>query len=162
LGLAAAVLGCGDVLGIPDVTRLPPVTSGADASDVDAAPSPDGGGCPSGQKMCLSGECVGIEKPETGCADPTTCRPCSFPHASATCVHGECAVGPCDPPWIHCSGNPDDGCEIDPTSDDDNCSRCNLSCAPQAGGGCDKSLCTCSGVTCGAGVGCDSNGNCAP
>ncbi len=36
---------------------------------------------------------------------------CTFPHAAATCVGGNCTLGACDSGYGNCDGNPANGCE---------------------------------------------------
>jgi hypothetical protein len=146
--IAAITLGaCGDVLGIPEVTRLPP-----DAG-VDGAPST----CRVGEKPCASG-CASLASPATGCADLSTCDPCSFPHATPICSDTGCAMGQCELGFLHCSDVPTDGCEVNANTDTANCGACGVDCGS---GSCSQGTCVCAdGSQCGPGVGC-SHGGCA-
>ena len=134
------------MLGIPEATPLPIVDGSADG-----ALQSDGAACAAGQKACAGG-CVSVLSPASGCADPTTCEPCLFPHATAICAGGACAVGQCELGFIHCSDLSTDGCEVDPTTDDENCGSCGVDCTQ--GGSCVQSQCECD-VRCDPGVSCD-------
>ena len=53
---------------------------------------------------------------ENRCIEAVECTLCAFPHASASCVHGVCQRGSCDPGFYDVNGNPADGCEYACTS----------------------------------------------
>ncbi len=98
--------------------------------------------------VCEAGMCRFEPKPAgAGCddADPCTqddrcdeagtCRgsalPCAAPHASSTCVAGQCGGLECDPGWGDCNGMRDDGCEA-ALDGDSNCGECGNDCSAGA------------------------------
>jgi hypothetical protein len=83
--------------------------------------------CPTGSKLCDS-ECVSRRNPKYGC-DADACVPCLVDNATATCgANGSCRVAVCDPGFADCNEFDIDGCEVDLTSDPDNCRRCGVEC----------------------------------
>ncbi len=91
--------------------------------------------CPDGQKRC-NGNCVDIDDPEFGCTDDA-CDPCDLANADATCSEGACSIGGCADGYDDCDDKPGNGCEIDLTSDIDNCGECGHECDH----GCEASTC---------------------
>lgn len=69
------------------------------------------------------------------------CGPCDLPHAQSACKNGACVITACSGNFKDCNNSPDDGCEVDISSDRENCSGCGLAC----GGGllCEESICRC-------------------
>jgi len=57
------------------------------------------------EELCVGNRCV----PAPGCAG------CSFPHAQAICVHGDCSMGDCRSGWIDSNDDDGDGCEYECT-----------------------------------------------
>lgn len=106
------------------------------AVDVDAL----GEGCPTGTKLC-DGSCVPLT-PEYGCARPT-CLACFLPHATARCsATGECVIGACNGDWDNCDGDSSNGCEVDKSSSNAHCGRCNNACVvPNAEPDCARGVC---------------------
>ena len=98
-------------------------------------------GCASGTKDC-SGLCVPIT-PDVGC-DAPACTACSFPNATAECVSGACALGPCTPGWTECNTNEGDGCEQRTDTVVAHCGACNRGCntSSVASLACSGGLCT--------------------
>jgi sugar lactone lactonase YvrE len=64
---------------------------------------------------------------------------CSFPHASAACDAGSCALGACDQGFGDCDGDPANGCEVDLATSDESCGACGKVCS--AGGHCTNGSC---------------------
>ena len=121
-----------------------------------AAASCTGGNCVMG--ACRTGfdNCDGLDS--SGCevdldTDTGHCgacnNACSFPNASALCDLGRCTLGACIDGYANCNGISSDGCEIDLTSDTNNCSACGTICAF------DHAAASCSAGTCIMGV-CDA------
>jgi len=83
--------------------------------------------CPLGQTPC-DGQCVSLD------TDPRYCGSCdiscTFPHASASCVAGNCRLGTCEASWGNCNSEESDGCEHDLSNDVGNCGSCNTECSP--------------------------------
>ncbi|HEU5433468.1 MAG TPA: hypothetical protein VFU81_17515, partial [Thermomicrobiales bacterium] len=81
--------------------------------------------CDPGYFDC-GGACVDVAN------DPTNCgacgRICSFPHATAACGNGACAIGACDQGFADCDNDPSTGCEVDISSDHNNCGACGVVC----------------------------------
>ncbi len=81
-------------------------------------------------RVCLSSGVCGIEcRVDEDCADDeacvshrcrAACLGCSFTHAQALCVHGDCSMGPCQEGFTDANGLTGDGCEY--------------ACTPTAGG----------------------------
>lgn len=159
--------GSTDDAAAPSVPSFTPVDAGdAEASiDVDAS---------STAKMCVTGECPALwgtcldsfgQPPKYRCStDLSTsfenCGACgvSCPglpfelHMAESCVGGQCQAS-CSPVnYRDCNGIVDDGCEVDPTSDPNNCGGCGNACDP--GVRCIKGRCGCPPGTI------DCNGTC--
>lgn len=67
---------------------------------------------------------------------------CALPHATATCKAGLCALDSCEPGFLDCNGDATDGCEVDATTDVQNCGGCNIKCSTANG------VSSCSGGQC--------------
>ena len=88
----------------------------------------DGGPtCGANQKMCGSA-CVSTTDPAFGCG-ASTCSPCTFPNAAATCApSGQCSMGACNSGFGNCNtADPKDGCETD-LSKPETCGSCTKMC----------------------------------
>ena len=100
-------------------------------------------------------------------SDPNHCKTCntvcSFPHAGAICMQGNCAMGACQTGYQHCSSDPNSGCETLVTGTDiNNCGGCGLTCKVGQvckAGSCQENQVTCAspGITC-AQAGCYEGG----
>ncbi len=98
-------------------------------------------GCSGGQctvMSCASGymDCNGTAS--DGCeihtaADVNNCgscgKVCSLPNASATCTNSLCAIASCANGYVDCNHTANDGCEIDTTTNVDNCGGCGTVCS---------------------------------
>ncbi|MCX7943925.1 MAG: MopE-related protein [Deltaproteobacteria bacterium] len=78
--------------------------------------------------------------------DPKNCgvcgQICSLPNATAKCSSGRCAIKACNQGYKDCNSKPEDGCEVDTTSDKLNCGDCNVVCeADNADVKCEQSKC---------------------
>ena len=97
--------------------------------------------CPAGTKLCGE-DCVGIDNPATGCADPS-CDACAIPNAQSICFDGACAAGDCLNGYRNCDGSVATGCEVHIAADLDNCGDCGAGCSYlNAGATCMTGLCT--------------------
>ena len=131
------------------------------------------GTCNAGFANCDSLAANGCEVNVT--SDPNHCNGCSivcaYTNASATCNNGTCALGTCNTGFANCDGVASNGCEVNLTSDVNNCNACGTKC-PTTGGtpvcasgvcgysSCGAGLATCpSGTTCGTNITNDVN-NC--
>jgi hypothetical protein len=125
-------------------------------TDVDCGGKSDCPRCLTGQKcaapedcasgVCTAGSCalVCLEgkgdcdgDPTNGCETnlKTTTEhcgacgaPCSLPHAMARCTGGACVVDTCQAPFEDCDGDPKNGCEVNTSSDANNCTGCGKVC----------------------------------
>jgi hypothetical protein len=129
--------------------------------------------CPSGTPLCAGTastgymctiSCSGSTPDQCGntCtnlqSDPSNCKTCSnvcsYAHATAVCNQGTCAQGTCSAGYMHCSANPNSGCETYVMGNDaSNCGGCGVTCKVGqicASGSCQENQVTCSsaGVTC--------------
>lgn len=101
--------------------------------------------CDSGWADCLPGK----DGCETSTAsDPAHCGDCTIvcpggPHAKTRCQDSTCGLE-CDGGWANCDNLPASGCDIDVTSDGENCGLCNFSCQ---GTKCVKSSCECASAS---------------
>jgi len=91
-------------------------------------------GCQSGWTDCDADETNGCEAELP--ADPANCGTCGnicgpYPNATAGCEGGSCAIGSCDDGWDNCNGDLSDGCEMDVSSDLNNCGACGNVCGLQ-------------------------------
>lgn len=116
-------------------------STNANNGPVPGCPDPgccNGACCPSGQ-VCAGSRCCPQQTPDDcggTCTNTNTdlnncggCgRVCSFPHASANCVAGECQLGACNQGFANCDGKPATGCET-PLGTDQNCSGCGNICS---------------------------------
>ncbi len=68
---------------------------------------------------------------------------CDVPNADNACQDGSCSVAGCLDDFGDCNATPDDGCEVDLTTDPDNCGGCDQACPgyPNAGATCRNSRC---------------------
>jgi hypothetical protein len=86
--------------------------------------------CTAGFSDCDGNPANGCET-DTG-TDPQNCgacgAPCSVPHATAGCKMGMCTVATCDTGWVDCNGKVSDGCESNPSADNNNCGTCGNVC----------------------------------
>lgn len=71
--------------------------------------------------------CVATNDPAYGCSSDT-CQPCKLESAKAVCAGGRCAIGGCEPDFADCDGEDGNGCEVDYTSDIENCGACGTVC----------------------------------
>jgi hypothetical protein len=85
----------------------------------------------------LSGFANCNNNPLDGCeinvsTDPSNCGGCglicNLPHATSGCANGNCTILACTSGWANCNGIAEDGCEVDVTSDLNNCGACNNVC----------------------------------
>lgn len=53
---------------------------------------------------------------------------CDLPHVDERCAGGACRIGECQPPWIRCNTEDDDGCEVNASTDVQNCGGCGRVC----------------------------------
>jgi hypothetical protein len=99
-------------------------------------------------KDCCAGSCVDTKKDTKNCG---TCgNTCSAPaNASAGCNDGTCGIGTCNSGYGDCNTSASDGCEVNLSSNKDNCGACGMACmlsnatAACVGGSC--GIATCNG-----------------
>jgi len=137
--------------------------------ELDVTADPDNcGGCgivcnfQNGSGACIDGECV-IDGCDEGFADcngdgtdgceadlnndPENCSACGTvcesEHGIAGCDNGMCVIDSCVAPWQDCDNDPTNGCEVDLTTDPDNCGACREICGPYVHStpGCENSEC---------------------
>ncbi len=83
---------------------------------------------------------------------------CAFDNGTPICDDGMCVLAGCLPGFSDCDGDPLNGCEIDLTTDADNCSACGTVCSQDAGTsvclagdcvitGCDIGFADCNGLS---------------
>jgi hypothetical protein len=87
----------------------------------------------------------GTDGCETDLTSPASCgacgNACAFPNADAACVNLTCALGACHAGFADCDGNPVNGCEVNLSTDPNDCGACGQACV----GTCANGVCeTCS------------------
>jgi hypothetical protein len=89
--------------------------------------------------------------PSDGCevnlqTDPTHCgscsNACSVANATTTCNGGTCGIMQCAAGHGDCNGSYTDGCEVDLTTDNNNCGACTTVCATQCSANVATSSCS--------------------
>ncbi|MFI5297784.1 MAG: hypothetical protein ACHREM_06755, partial [Polyangiales bacterium] len=102
------------------------------------------GACSSGFADCDLNAADGCEiNTQTDMSNCGACKSiCGYSNASATCAGGSCNFGACNPGYVDCNKSLTDGCEINTTSDANNCGACNNVCTyANAGAVCTTSAC---------------------
>ncbi len=95
--------------------------------------SGSGGSCfpASDEKLC-GDTCPKKTDPAFGCGS-SSCAPCEFPNATATCAGGQCVIAGCNVGFEDCDGDPLNGCETNLQADPTNCSTCGNDCNTAGG-----------------------------
>lgn len=160
--------------GSTDDAAAPPVPSFASPTDAGDAETSVDEDASSTAKMCVTSECPPLwascldmygQQPKYRCStsvanDVNNCGACGYAcpylpfelHMAPSCVDGQCQAS-CNPVnYRDCNGIADDGCEVDPTTDPNNCGDCGNKCDP--GVRCIKGRCGCPPGTV------DCNGTC--
>lgn len=89
--------------------------------------------------------CDGKDNDRDGVSDnePAASMECLVgAHASVACQSGACRIVACEDDWADCNQNVADGCEVDTSSDAENCGSCGYSCGVCVGGECEHPACT--------------------
>jgi hypothetical protein len=144
VGLAFAAAGCGG-----DSVRPPATSFAFDATTTTTDATAQG--CEGGT-IC-GGACVDPQRDSRHCgACGNDCA--RLPHVAregAACVAGRCVVtGACEPGWLHCSDDPQAGCEAQ-SSDPAHCGACITSCPSE------RPMCRLVAAAVDAGVGLDAS-----
>lgn len=121
---------------------------GACGTSCSAAPNCKGGKCTDQSCGNTTADCNGQagDGCETQLTTTANCGQCGlscgpYPHASATCQVGRCALGGCDPGWLDCDGKVWNGCEVDAHTAE-NCGACKQACwLPNATESCSTGSC---------------------
>lgn len=115
-----------------DGAVAPTADASADAT-IDAA-ADAGLLCEAGVAKVCSGSCVPVDDPATGCGG-TSCAPCAFANAKATCRSASCIVGECMENFGNCNRDDQDGCEVDLATSLAHCGGCGSVCNTFCKGG---------------------------
>ncbi len=125
-------------------------TCGNACSFANASSTCIGGTCQLGP--CLSGWDDCNQTASDGCEqdlffDVNHCGACGnvcmLPNATPTCAAGSCQIASCNAPYMDCNQVATDGCEVDPSSDINNCGFCGNVCSfANASARCSNSQCT--------------------
>ncbi|MBK8255919.1 MAG: hypothetical protein IPK82_25040 [Polyangiaceae bacterium] len=102
------------------------------------------GACDSGWGNCDNNNANGCEvNLDTTLTSCGSCgNTCNLPNAAETCTGGTCQVASCDMPFANCDNNPANGCEINLTSNANNCGGCGNVCnLPNAVPACAAGMC---------------------
>lgn len=95
---------------------------GPDGTPRDDSGVGDGGGAGTGPVDIGRGD--GGQDPDCQGEDPS----CVRGHALTVCVRGQCVLVECEPPFVDCNGDSDDGCEAQLDSLE-HCGLCNAKCS---------------------------------
>jgi hypothetical protein len=88
--------------------------------------------CVGGTTKC-GGACADIANDPANCGNCGVA--CSFSNAGAFCSSSACALGACNGSFLNCNKNATDGCEIDISTDLNNCGGCGNVCGNNCVGG---------------------------
>lgn len=81
---------------------------------------------------------------------------CAPANANGKCTLGMCQIGACNPGFLDCNNNPNDGCEVNQQTDVNNCGGCGNKCSSNNGApACNNGVCS---IQCNAGFA-DCNNN---
>jgi hypothetical protein len=159
--IAAAIWGAGALVGLFGIG----CSFTVDTDKLNEGDEEDEGlNCAADEKACTIpgektiGECIPDDAPQTGCANPDSCEPCSLREAAARCTKdGLCGISICNQGFDDCNENDSDGCEVHTDLDEANCGQCGRVCArSNALANCIKGSCLL--VVCSPGFGnCDDN-----
>ncbi|HEY2512728.1 MAG TPA: hypothetical protein VGI39_17800, partial [Polyangiaceae bacterium] len=114
------------------------------------SPNPSGWSCPSGTTASSTSSCgsPGCVTASTTCTDASTCPVRA--NATATCTGGTCGFT-CNTGFADCNGNATDGCEVNTSTDINNCGGCSATGSTPLGVVCStvNITPTCTGGVCG-------------
>jgi hypothetical protein len=112
----------------------------------DAAEAGDGAVCGTGLTTCATSDagsvCVDTNTDPSHCGDcMTACA--ALPNATPGCAAAMCGIGACNAGFANCDSNAANGCELNVSSDVNNCGACGKVCSlAHAVSGCASSACT--------------------
>ncbi|XYH95861.1 hypothetical protein ACMHYB_50055 [Sorangium sp. So ce1128] len=100
--------------------------------------------CSDGYANCdrqAEGECeVNVRVDADNCGDCG--QKCTLPHAMAECQGGACKVKECEAPYADCDGDPENGCEVNTSTNSSHCGGCDELCPAVNGDAyCEESAC---------------------
>jgi hypothetical protein len=124
--------------------------------------------CAAGTTACIAGAlacnqtkqattetCNGLDDNCNGTVDDGAAATCpGVANGTAACTAGACTVGTCTTGFKNCDGLSSDGCEVNSTSDVNNCGACGAVCALA------NALSTCTGSACAVSACTSGFGNC--
>ncbi len=124
------------------------VCSPANATGVCSSGTCQVGSCNAGFSNCNGLPIDGCEiNTNTSVANCGGCgQICAPANSAGLCSSGSCVIGSCNSGFSNCNGSQADGCEINTTSDVQNCGTCGNNCAVSCAG--NTSLTQCSTGTC--------------
>jgi Stigma-specific protein, Stig1 len=106
--------------------------------------------CDSGHADCDGTFSTGCETDTTTASNCGTCgKTCSVQNGTAGCSAGTCVIAGCTSPFQNCDGQFSSGCNIDTSTDVQNCGGCGMSCGTVNNGtaGCTAGTCVIASCT---------------
>lgn len=129
--------GCSKALNCGECTEPNVCGGGGTANQCGCTPkscSQLGASCGTVDNGCQTVNCGECTLPDTcggGGVDSQCGCLCTLPHATTSCLHGECSIKQCEAGWGDCDGLATNGCEVDLRNTVTDCGACGVGCSFQ-------------------------------